>query len=176
MNRALQKLIHVGCRELGLDKDARHDLQLLVTGKASQSDMTDGELEAVVKALKDKGFVVQSSPAKAGHNRARRPTSDRADIRLCHVLWKLLANSGHVKVSGAKGLNAFIRGRFESVWGSVPIDIDALRDDDQINDVVQALKAMCARHKVAGYDPRKVSPPPSRLREPPPPLCRGGQE
>ncbi len=156
MNRPLQKLIHVGCRELGLDKEARHDLQLLVTGKASQSDMSDGELEAVVQALKDRGFTVKATAAKVGHNRARRPTSDRADIRLCHVLWKLLAQSGHIKVSGAKGLNAFIRERFETTWGSVPIDVDALRDEGQINDVVQALKAMCARHKVAGYDPKKI--------------------
>lgn len=154
MNRTLQKLIHVGCRELGLDQEARRDLQLLVTGKASQSDMSDAELEAVVGALKDRGFVIKASgtsgPAK-GHNARTRPAAPRADVRLCHVLWKLLVQAGEAKVAGAKGVNAFVRARFETTWGSVPMDIDTLRDAQQINDVVQALKEWCVRAKVPGY-------------------------
>ena len=43
MTRALQQLIHVGCRELGIDSDTRRDLQLLVTGKASMADMSKAD-------------------------------------------------------------------------------------------------------------------------------------
>ncbi|SNS44700.1 phage protein Gp36 family protein [Antarctobacter heliothermus] len=54
--RDLQKLIHVGCRELGLDADARRDLQQAATGKASMRDMTEADLRLVVDRLKASGF------------------------------------------------------------------------------------------------------------------------
>jgi len=58
MSRALQQKIHVGCRQLGLDADARRDLQLVVTGKASMSDMSDTELKSVLKRLEKEGFKI----------------------------------------------------------------------------------------------------------------------
>jgi phage gp16-like protein len=58
MNRQLQRTIFAACRELGLDSDARHDLQLRVTGKDSLSDMTDDEMKAVLDDLKSRGFRV----------------------------------------------------------------------------------------------------------------------
>lgn len=133
----LQKMIHVGCRVLGLDQDARRDLQLLACDKASMTDMSEADLLKVVDALKEKGF----RPQKGG----RRPTARRADVRFCHVLWKLLFEAGEAKVKGAKGLNAFIRARFETKWVAVPIDIDAMDDWAKINDVVEALKSWCDR-------------------------------
>ena len=146
--RALQKLVHVGCRELGLDADTRHDLQLVATGKASMRDMTDAELEKVIEALKARGFKPSGDPAQGKRG---RPAAKRGDVRYCHVLWKLLAEKGAVKVPGRIGLTAFVRARFEAHWGAVPIDIDAMTEHDQIKDVVDALKAMCVR---AGIDPR----------------------
>ena len=62
-DRALQKMIHVGCRELGLDTDLRCELQLQVTGKASMSDMTDAELNAVLSDLKSRGFEPGQPPS-----------------------------------------------------------------------------------------------------------------
>lgn len=146
MSRALQKLVHVGCRELGLDEDTRRGLQLQVTGKASMAEMTDGELEKVVSALKAWGFA---PAAHAGRHGRRRPPAERADVRFCHVMWRLLAEKGEVREPGAAGLNAFIRARFEGKWGHVPIDIDAMRDWAEISDIVDALKAWCHR---AGVD------------------------
>lgn len=139
MSRTLQKLIHVGCRELGIDAETRRDLQLVATGKASMSDMTEAELQKVVEALKARGFHPERSGGFA------RPVSPRADIRFIHVLWRQLALAGALKVTGRKGLNAFIRARFEKKWGAVPLDVDALRDPAQINDVTRALKDWCAR-------------------------------
>lgn len=141
--RNLQRLVHVGCRELGLDADDRHALQLLATGKESLSDMTDAELNRVVDALKARGF----KPA----NRGKRPPARRADVRYCHVLWRLLHEAGAVKVAGAAGLNAFIRSRFEKKWGAAPIDIDAMQEWAKIADVVDALKDWCSR---VGIDPK----------------------
>ena len=141
MTRALQRLIHVGCRELGLDSETRHDIQLAVTGKPSMSDMSEAELTAVVDHLKANGFTVA---AKGGF----RKSAPRADLRYVHVLWRLLSDAGVVKVKGRKGLNAFVRSRFEGHWKSVPIDIDSLRDAGQINDVTRALKDWCHREGI----------------------------
>ena len=132
------KTIHVAVRDLGLDNDARRDLQLLVTGKESLRDMTAAEQLAVLDALKERGF---KAAAGKGH---RRPAT-RGDIRFCHVLWAKLVRAGVVELPGAAGLNAFIRARFEKAWGAVPFDIDGLRDWQQIATVIEALKAMCHR-------------------------------
>ena len=143
MTRALQKLIHAGCRQLGLDEDTRRGLQLMATGKDSLRDMTEEEMENVLLALKSCGF--KPSPGSA----PRRKAAERGDVRFAHVLWGKLFRAGAVEKAGAAGLNAFIRARFEQAWGAVPIDIDAMRDGQQIATVIEALKAMCAR---AGID------------------------
>ena len=135
MTRALQRLIHVGCRELGIDGDARHDLQLVTTGKQSLTDMTEGELTMVIDALKAKGFRT------AGKKRTGFKPASRADLRMIHVLWAKLGEQGALRDPTRKGLNAFIRARFGKVWGSVPADVDMLREWREIDDVIQALKA-----------------------------------
>ncbi|ANT39889.1 hypothetical protein RGUI_0819 [Rhodovulum sp. P5] len=140
-NPALTKLIHVGARELGLDADTRHDLQLQATGKASLSDMTEAEQHKVLEVLRGLGFVPR--PGKAA-----RPMAPRSDLRLVHVLWSKLSRAGKTRVKGRKGLNAFIRARFEDAWGSVPLDVDALRDAQKINAVIRALKDWCAREGI----------------------------
>lgn len=140
-NLSLQRQIHVGCKQLGLDNDARHDLQLLATGKASMADMTVSDLNSVLKALVNRGF----KPGFKGGPKGKRPPAPRADLRLVHVMWKLLGEANALQKPGRDGLNAFVRSQFEGKWQSVPIDIDALREASQINDVVQALKAMCRR-------------------------------
>ncbi|UWQ00834.1 regulatory protein GemA [Aliiroseovarius crassostreae] len=136
----LKRLVHVGCRDLGLDPDTRRGLQVVACGKGSLTQMDEADLHKVVSELKARGF----RPKQGG----RRPMAKRADVRFCHVLWKLLYEAGKVREPGAKGLNKFIRSRFEKTWCAVPIDIDAMDDWRQINDVVQALKDWCAREDV----------------------------
>lgn len=140
MTRALQKLVHVGCRELGLDGEVRRDLQLVVTGKASMMDMDEADLNKLVAALKERGFKPH-----AGGARAKRPAAKRADIRFAHVLWGKLHKAGAVDQGGAKGLNAFLRARFEKAWGAATFDIDTMQDHRQIATLIEALKAMCDR-------------------------------
>lgn len=135
MTRALQRKIFVGCRELGLDQAARRGLQLAVTGKASLSDMDETELKAVIKRLENDGF----KPSSKGRKKPAK--APRPDLRLIHVLWRKLGEADALKDPSRAGLNAFIRTRFTSVWGSVPADIDMMRDAGQIDQVVQALKS-----------------------------------
>lgn len=145
MNRALQKLIFAGCRDLGLDADARHDLQLAATGKTSLSDMTDAEMKLVIERLKKAGFKVGSNVKQ------KRPAASRGDLRFVHVLWRLLGEAGALSDPSRAGLNAFVRSSFGEAWGSVPADIDMLRDAARIDQVVQALKSW-ARRKGVGLD------------------------
>ena len=141
MSAALIRKVHVGCRQLGLDTETRHDLQRQVTGKDSLSAMSEPELKAVLKALENRGF----KPAAKG----RHKPAPRADLRYVHKLWTLLGQAGALRQPGRAGLNAFLRARFGKSWGSVPADIDMLREAAQIADLIDALKAMCRR---AGVD------------------------
>ncbi len=145
--RRLQKLIHVGCRQLGIDSDTRRALQLVACGKASMTEMDEEDLKQVVDALKARGFAPDK---RAG--RKRYPAAPRADLRLVHVLWGKLGSAGELDQPTRAGLNTFVRTQFAAKWGSVPIDIDTLRDADKINAVVRALKAWCTR---AGIELRK---------------------
>lgn len=140
--RNLQRMIFAGCRELGLDEDARHDLQMAATGKASLSDMTESELKLVVDRLKQSGF---KPDFKGGKKRVAAP---RGDLRFAHVLWRLLGEAGALRDPSRAGLNAFVRKSFGKAWGSVPADFDMLRDAGKIDQVIQALKAWAAREGI----------------------------
>ncbi|MBC2834686.1 regulatory protein GemA [Paragemmobacter straminiformis] len=142
MSASVIRKIHVGCRQLGIDEETRRDLTLQVVGKDSLRACSTTELEAVVDALKARGFKPEAKGTKA---RAPRPFASRSDVRFCHVLWSKLVHAGAVAVPGAEGLNAFVRARFEKSWGAVPIDVDQMRDWKQIASVIEALKGMCAR-------------------------------
>ena len=131
--------IHVGCKQLGIDADARHDLQLRLVGKASLSDMTPAEQLRVLAHLKEQGFT------PSGGAKPKRPMASRGDVRFCHVLWGKLIAGGVVHQKGAAGLNAFIRKRFAEAWGATPLDVDQMHDHAQIATVIEALKAMCTR-------------------------------
>lgn len=80
--RALQQKVHVGCRQLGLDADARRALQLAATSKHSMKDMDHSELLMLIKRLNSDGFKLSSKGPKK-HKAASRP-----DLRLVHVLWR----------------------------------------------------------------------------------------
>lgn len=139
MSATIRK-IHLGCRALGIEADARHDLQLRLTGKSSLTEMTGAEHQLVIAELKRLGWDAD--------NRAtgrKRPAAKRGDVRFCHVIWGKLHQAGAVERAGAAGLNAFVRARFEKAWGAAPLDIDQMTDWRQIASVIEALKAMCGR-------------------------------
>lgn len=145
MTAGLRRAIFAGCKSLGLDEEARRDLQLVVTGKGSLSEMTEAEMEALVAALRARGFKPALKPA----SKPRGKRAPRADLRFVHVLWRLLGEAGKLDNPTRDGLNAFIRRRFGKTWGAVQIDIDDLRDWEKIDAVVQALKEWCRREGVA---------------------------
>ena len=143
--RTLQRQIHIACRDLGLDNETRRDIQVMVTGKPSMKDMDMADLMNVVQHLKDRGW-------QRGFQRKAKGTyfkpAPRADLRKVHVLWRLLGEADALTDPTRDGLNKFIRSRFEATWGSVPIDIDQMRDDKKISMVITALQDWCKRKGV----------------------------
>lgn len=127
---ALIRKIQATARQIGLEAEDRHDLQLQLTGKASLKDMSLPELVLVADNLS----------ARSGQTPGKRPMAKDARIRLIHVLWRKLGEAGALKDPTRRGLNAFVRRRFQAAWGTVPMDVDQLREPLQIDDVVQALK------------------------------------
>ncbi|TMV09843.1 regulatory protein GemA [Ruegeria sediminis] len=142
MTRSLQQKIHVGCRHLGLDAEARRALQLAETGKSSMRDMSEADLKRVLKRLENDGFKAAKKPG------GRRPVAPRSDLRLVHVLWRKLGEAGQLRDPSRAGLNRFIRARFARAWGSVPADVDMLREWLQIDQVIQALKSWGERAEI----------------------------
>ena len=146
MSATTIRMIHVACRDLGLDQDTRHELQERVTGKTSLSDMTERQLKLVVDELKAKGW----QPArKVSGKKTFRNFASRGDIRFCHVLWGKLVAASVFAVPGHEGLNAFARTVLEKPAGATILDVDQLRDHKQIALLIEVLKARCAR---AGID------------------------
>ena len=149
----LMRACHAACRKLGLDDDARHDVQIGVTGKTSMRDMDVGDLGRLLNHLNRRHLNrrhlnrhTKAGPGAAGADGGRRhATAPRADLRLIHALWGELGRRGALTRPGRGGLNAFIRARFGPHWAFVPMDVDALTDTTCITDVIRALKAMLAR-------------------------------
>lgn len=144
-SRTLQRKIHVACRQLGLDSDARREAQLAATGKSSMKDMGDADLLKMVSHLEQRGF---KGSFNKGDKSQFKPAAGHAGVRLVHVLWRKLGEAGALRDPSRSGLNKFIRSRFEKTWQSVPMDVDALRDHKQVNQVINALKDWCAREGV----------------------------
>lgn len=143
------RAIYAGIRAIGIDdEDDRRALYARVTGKSRLRDMDRRDKDAVLAELRRLEFGAADAQG-AGTGRTRYPIAPRGDLRFIHVMWRLLADQGSVRKAGRAGLNAFIRARFEAKWGHVPLDVDQMQEWAEINDVVEALRAMCRR---AGID------------------------
>lgn len=123
----LQRAVFAACKRLGLDSDARRDVQLGVTGKASLSDMDLGEIGRVLDAL----------------NRDwKGPAAHRAHLGKVKALWWSLYWLGALDDPKVPAIDAFVRRQ---------TGIAALRflDHRHAPAVIEALKAWCAREGVA---------------------------
>ena len=141
MSATTIRMIHVACRDLGLDQETRHELQERVTGVSSLSAMNERQLKLVVDELKAKGWT----PAPKKGSKTFRNFASRGDIRFCHVLWAKLVAAGVFAVPGHEGLNAFARTVLEKADGATILDVDQLRDHKQIALLIEVLKNRCTR-------------------------------
>lgn len=124
--QAKQRAVFAACKRLGLDADARRDIQLGVTGKASMSDMDLGELGKVLDTLN------RDYKGPAGHG---------AHAGKIRALWWTLYWIGAVTDPKGRAIDAFIRRQ---------TGVTTLRflDHRRGRDVIEALKSWAAREGV----------------------------
>ena len=126
--RSLQ-FIHVAKRDLNLDDDDYRALLKRVTGLSSCADMDPKQLGDVAGEMRCLG---------AGRKKGLTPQQRKAQH-----LWRAAYALGAVDSSDGRALDSFCKRT---------AGVDALQwtTPEQVNKVVEALKAMCARH---GFTP-----------------------
>lgn len=137
------KIIHVARKELGLDDDTYRALLVRVTGKASLRDMSERQMLAVIKEMKEKGFRIRSS--KGGKP---LPKAFQGHSRLIHALWKSCHTLGVIENPSRDALRAFCKRFVAHGQGGVAVDPDML-SRDQATPVIKALKQMEERGRAA---------------------------
>jgi phage gp16-like protein len=152
--KRLIRLIHVAKRELKLQEGDYRAVLASTVGKESCSDMSEAELDAVLKRLKELGFTVQVKSSKGGtlspKSRHKRPASKRQKD-LIRALWINCYQVGAVDNRFEQALNAFVK-RLTGVD-----NIEWLRDTREANKVIEALKNMYARKAGEPWQPGTVN-------------------
>ncbi len=129
------RLVHVGARALGLDDDARHHLQLRVTGKRSLTAMDGDDLRSVVDEMRRLGFEPQASRGEG--LRDRLPNGPQTSK--LRALWISAWHLGVIDDNSDTACARFVRRQ---------LGIDSARWASGGNDmtrVIEALKLWLAR-------------------------------
>lgn len=131
------RAIHVACRAQGIDNDARRDLQLVLTGKASLSDMDICEVTRVLDHINRRGtpgeewrFVFRLPPDRQRYARKIYRLAERVGALLTPVV--PVASKAYIE-----GITRQMRGC------SQPLEFC---DAEQLHKVVQALEVFIKRH------------------------------
>lgn len=132
------RAIHAECRTLGIDSDARHDIQLSLVGKESLSDMTLGEVTQVLDSIKSRRktggewrFVFRLPPD--------RQLYGKKIYRLAERVGPLM------EPPMAVASKAYIEGITRQMRGTTqPLEFC---DAEQLRKVVQALEVFVKRHE-----------------------------
>ncbi|HDG1667442.1 TPA: regulatory protein GemA [Kluyvera ascorbata] len=94
------KLIHVARRSLGLDDETyRVFLDSVVPGKRSCRDMSAQQLQAVLDALKERGFKPVSS----------KPKVSSGIVSKIRAVWFTMYNQGFVTSNDATAIDAYVK-------------------------------------------------------------------
>lgn len=137
MKAARIKAVHAACRAAGIDADARRDLQLAVTGKASLGDMTLGEVSQVLDRLNGRGsaadewkFVFRLAAERQSYGKK---------------IYRLAQRVGALQTPPAEiASKAYIEGITRQMRGTdQPLEFCGC---DQLHKVVQALEVYLKRH------------------------------
>lgn len=147
MNNRTQliKLIHVAKRELAMDDDSYRMMLENTVNKQSCSKMNIKELEAVLNAMKSKGF---QHKAKAASKSAKKPFkrySPKSNetkspmITKIRALWITMAKQGFVRDESETALDAYVR-RMTLRSKNEGVDHVGWLPDHQAYQVLESLK------------------------------------
>ena len=143
MTRAADiKLIHIAKASLAMDDDTyRQILARHGDGKTSCTDLSDAQLRAVMRHLKDCGFKVKTQPG--------RPQAEQdPQGRKLRALWWALADAGAVnRPADAAACDAAIEAWAKRQLAGRTPPLDALRfaSVEQLRELTEQLKQWCQR-------------------------------
>ncbi|MDB5432401.1 MAG: regulatory protein GemA [Caulobacter sp.] len=134
--QALAK-VHIAKKDLGLDDDTYRAMLTRITGHASASECTAGQLGKVLDEMKAKGWNAAKPGSGIKAHAASHPSAKKA-----RAMWISLHQLGVVREAGEKALEAFARRQLQ---------VQRLQWADQglTYKLIEALKAMAVR---AGWD------------------------
>ncbi|MXZ81639.1 MAG: regulatory protein GemA [Gammaproteobacteria bacterium] len=133
----LRRGIFAACRGSGLSDEDRRAVQLEVTGRASLTDMSAGDMRRVLDSL------------NRGRSRTTGVLLPRGALaRKMQALWLSGWNLGVVRDPGHRALAAF-------VCRTAGLDSALWADERHQSMVIEALKAMLARDAGVDWSPRK---------------------
>lgn len=100
--------IHIGKKQLGLDEDTYRALLEGATGKTSCSDMSSGQLNQVVKAMRDRGFKPRGKASPRSRNNLVKSRVDKL-----RAIWIVMAQCGHINDGSDTALLHWVQGQLE---------------------------------------------------------------
>ena len=148
--------VHARAKQLGLDDDARRDIQRRAVGKESCAEMTAAELRRVLSEMnraarsgaRDRAPSARSSGASARRLREKkdaRPSARELDAKLL-ALWISGWHLGVVRDRTDDGLAAWLRRRFK-------IEVPSWPDFPAKARAVEGMKAWLAREAGVDWSP-----------------------
>ncbi|PWE52132.1 GemA protein [Metarhizobium album] len=141
--------IHVAKKQLGLDDDTYRAKLVLITGKASTKEMTEGERQEVLTELRRDGFQPKSTARRPD---GRQKLTGKFAGKL-QALWIGAYNLGIVPDRDDAALIGFVRRQTH-------IDqVRWLHHGEDANKVIEALKARMARDGGVNWAPDTTSVP-----------------
>ena len=152
--RQLVTKIHIARAQLGMDDDSyRANLAHYGNGKASCSDMSVPELEAVLEAFKNLGF--KAVKKRLSPSTKQGPKDERSAIR---AMWIFMHRAGFIQDGSETALNTWVKRMTAQVNGGNGIaEVQWLRGDDAAQ-TLNSLKRWARRClfedlKKRGYEP-----------------------
>jgi len=151
-------LIHVACKELGINEDDRHLIQEEFTGFRSLTKMNYQAWSRLVRYLEARGFTrlrqgyggparqnfSDGGPARQNFSDGGRTTDPKLNlVTKIYALWYTLAGTYYEPGNEKKTLRGFLKKRFR-------VDHENFLTTEQAIKVIEAIKAISARRKEHG--------------------------
>lgn len=151
----LSQIIHIAKNQLALDDDTyRALLSSVIPGKTSCRDMTETELQQVIKALEAKGF--KSKPKRPSKRRMSKPSDISKKIR---VVWQMMFSDGFLRDGSDLALDRFVQRHTSQKNGGQGVSsLEWLRGDMELN-FLESLKQWHIRAMAKAMVEHKVSLP-----------------
>ena len=134
-------LIHVACKELGINEDDRHLIQEEFTGFRSLTKMTYQAWSRLVQHLEACGF---KNPLRLQADSSQLTADNKSRlVTKIYALWYTLAGTYYEPGKERAALRGFLKKRFR-------VDHENFLSTEEAIKVIEALKAISARRKEHG--------------------------